>query len=538
MQQCDYLILGGGLAGLIAALKASGHGTVLVITKQGLLDSNSRYAQGGIAAALDEADSPALHASDTLLAGAGLCDPAAVEVLTEEGTEAVRELIAAGVPFDLHNGEVSLGREGAHSLPRIVHAGGDATGARVVATLARLLEHQPNVTIREWCMLTDLHKAHGTINGAWLFDVRAADARQVLLQTRHVILATGGAGQLYSHTTNPAIATGDGVAAAYRAGAAIADAEFFQFHPTALSLEGAPSFLISEAVRGEGGKLYAHDGARFMPSVHSLAELAPRDVVARAIASEMARCGGKPVLLDMRHMSASAFAGRFPTIDATCRRYGIDPVRDRIPVAPAAHYWMGGVWTDLWGRTSLPGLFACGEVACTGVHGANRLASNSLLEALVFGKRAVEASLVPWDGDFIVPSEYRRRALTLAAAPNHGERMPDRQIVQRRMWQFAGLDRDQAGLSALAAELAQWSAVDASTPEAIETRNLIHNGWLVSTFALERHESRGAHWRRDFPETDPSWQKRLVLRQGPLFGAELVTVAPQAVPRTVTGVSS
>lgn len=505
----DYLVLGGGLAGLTVALHLSGRGSVLVATKQGLFESNSRYAQGGIAAALDEQDSPVLHARDTLVAGAGLCDERAVEVLTAEGPAAVRELMDLGVPFDTAGGHVSLGREGAHSLPRILHAGGDATGAAVVRTLAAHVAELPDVSVRQHTMLVDLEVRDGRVAGAWIASTKGRGEPPRLVEASAVVLATGGAGRLFEHTTNPPVATGDGVAAAFRAGALVADAEFFQFHPTALAIPGAPRFLISEAVRGEGGRLYAADGRRFIPAVHPQAELAPRDVVARAIAAEMARTGGLPVGLDVRHLSREQFTRRFPTIAAACARYGVDPSRDRIPVSPAAHYWMGGVWTDLSGRTSLPGLYACGEVACTGIHGANRLASNSLLEALVFGRRVAAAI-----GRGAEPAREPDGAwarVTVDRADRGTVRPIDGDEVRRAMWEHAGLVRSRSGLETVRELLRRADPAPSDEVTGYETGNLVTIGRLLAAAALLREESRGAHWRSDFPHADPSWARRIAL---------------------------
>lgn len=523
----SYLVLGGGLAGLTVASRLSGLGSVLVATKQELFESNSRYAQGGIAAALDDEDSPVLHARDTLVAGAGLCDERAVDVLTDEGPAAVRELLHLGVPFDTHDGSVSLGREGAHSMPRILHAGGDATGAAVVMTLAARLAEFPAVSVRQHSMLVDLEVRGGEVVGAWLADTADTSAPPRLVEASAVVLATGGAGQLFEHTTNPTVATGDGVAAAFRAGALVADAEFFQFHPTALALPGAPRFLISEAVRGEGGTLYAADGRRFMPAIHPQAELAPRDVVARAIAREMSRTDGKPVGLDVRHLPAEQFARRFPTIASVCARHGLDPARDRIPVSPAAHYWMGGVWTDLCGRTSLPGLYACGEVACTGIHGANRLASNSLLEALVFGRRVAEA--IERGAAPALPPVGAWTRITVGAAPRDSAGMVDRGDVQRAMWEHAGLARTRSGLEA-ALELVRPTDLLPAAAADFETANLVTIARLLAEAALLREESRGAHWRADFPATEDAWKRRMLLsaeRPAPLAAARaLLATAP------------
>jgi L-aspartate oxidase len=391
-QEYDYIIIGSGIAGLFAALAAQERGSVLLLTKGSIHDSNTRYAQGGIAAAVGHDDTPELHLRDTLDAGAGLCDEEAVRVLTYEGPQRVAELIQMGVVFDQLHGETALAREGAHSQARVLHAGGDATGAHIELTLADLAQSS-RVHIMEYAVATQIQvdRSTGEATGVEVLEVQGG--RQVAFRGRHIILASGGAGQLFRSTTNPEVATGDGVALAFRAGAELMDMEFYQFHPTALQMFGAPRFLISEAVRGEGGILRNQAGTAFMKAYHPLGDLAPRDVVSRAMVAEMERSGSDHVLLDVTHLPSSRVVARFPTIHQTCLHHGVDMTRQAIPVAPAAHYMMGGVKTNIWGETTIPGLYACGEVSCTGVHGANRLASNSLLETIVFSKRIVERTL-------------------------------------------------------------------------------------------------------------------------------------------------
>src|SRR3954471_6784340 len=378
----DYLVIGAGVAGLRAAIELAEAGQVLVVAKDSLRESSSEYAQGGIAVALSDDDEVALHEQDTLYAGDGLCDASAVRVLVEEGPAAIEQLIEWGAEFDREGAELAFTREGAHSRNRILHAHGDSTGREIARTLYRKAVSLPNITFRSFAAITSLLADDG-VTGALLGE-EAVGARAVLL-------ATGGLGRVYLNTTNPEVATGDGVAVAYRAGAEIQDIEFVQFHPTALRLDGAPSFLLSEALRGEGARLLNADRERFMARYHPLEELAPRDVVSRAIVAEMVRLGSRHVWLDLTHREAGFVRGRFPRIYETCLRYGIDLEREAAPVAPAAHYAMGGVRADLDGRTTLARLYAAGEVACTGVHGANRLASNSLLEGVVFGARAGRA---------------------------------------------------------------------------------------------------------------------------------------------------
>jgi len=385
-QTTGVIVVGTGIAGLVAALRAARTRSVILVTKAELGESNTRYAQGGIAAVMFADDSVGAHIDDTLAAGAGLNSREAVEILCAEGPKRIRDLLALGVEFDRENGVLARGREAAHSRARILHAGGDATGAEIESALVRAVLAS-TVQILEYTFVRELLIVDGRVCGVETVDAEGTVQR---LEADAVILASGGAGQLYSHTTNPAVATGDGAAAAFRAGARLADIEFYQFHPTSLAVPG--NFLVSEAVRGEGAVLLDASGRRFMADWHPDAELAPRDVVARSIARQMAAQGGAPVLLDATGLGTAVLAERFPGIERVCRAHGFDWSREPIPVTPAAHYWMGGIETDLWGRSSLPGLYAVGEVASTGVHGANRLASNSLLESLVFAWRSVPAS--------------------------------------------------------------------------------------------------------------------------------------------------
>jgi L-aspartate oxidase len=491
------LVVGSGVAGLTAALEAQSRDgvEVVLVTKAGLADSNTAWAQGGIAVVTDPADSVEAHVADTLVAGAGLSDDDAARVLCGEGPEAVAGLIRRGVLFDVHDGELSRGLEAAHSHARILHAGGDATGAAISSALVARVR-AAGVDVREHTMAVDLHVVDGRVAGVRLLDgsVLEADA---------VVLATGGAGQLYPFTTNPLVATGDGLAMALRAGAVAADLELYQFHPTALAVPGSP--LVSEAVRGEGAVLRALDGHRFMTEVHADAELAPRDVVARGIAAQMARQDGAPVLLDATALGGDFLARRFPSIDASVRAHGFDWSREPLPVSPAAHYFMGGVRTDLWGRTSLPGLLAVGEVACTGVHGANRLASNSLLEGAVFGRRVVDAALgaapvdaVPFDDEWAAP--------VAVAQPGRTE-MLQRPDLQRLLWDTAGLARDGEGLERAQALLGDGTLPPVTGGEdvkAVEDANLHTVAAALVASALARRESRGGHFRSDAPETDPA----------------------------------
>jgi L-aspartate oxidase len=485
------VVVGTGIAGLIAAHRASKHHDVVLVTKSRLSESNTRYAQGGIAVALFPDDSVESHVADTLRAGAGLCDPVAVEVLCAEGPQRVRDLIALGVAFDRAEGELVRGHEAAHSSRRVLHAGGDATGFAIESTLLRAVRRRA-IEVHEHTFVTDLVVADGVVRGV---DVIAAGGSTHRIPGDVVVLASGGAGRLFRHTTNPAVATGDGIAAAWRAGAAVSDLEFYQFHPTALALPG--NHLVSEAVRGEGAVLRDVDGERFMVDVHPDAELAPRDVVARGIAAAMARQDGRPVVLDATALGADFLRSRFPGITAACAERGIDWTVDPVPVTPAAHYAMGGVRTDIDGRTTLPGLFAVGEAACTGVHGANRLASNSLLESLVFAWRAADAVEVA-GSPLLLDTEVATAPVAVGTTP------VDRDALRDLMWERAGLERDAAGLREAAAILADWCADD-STPAGREDANLLDLGRLLVHAALRREESRGAHFRTDFPEPRGVW---------------------------------
>jgi L-aspartate oxidase len=507
-QRYDYLIVGSGIAGLYAALLARRHGTVCVLTKGSIDECNTKYAQGGIAAAIGDDDDPELHLRDTIAAGAGLVDEEAARILVEDAPERIRDLVDFGVPFDSADGEVALGREAAHSRSRILHAGGDSTGAHIEISLTNLAQ-MSRITVKEHVQVEDVAVEHGRAVG-----VRALDTRTNLIDRFDggaVILATGGVGHIFRVSTNPEIATGDGIALAYRAGAEVQDMEFMQFHPTALRLPGVPVFLISEAVRGEGGVLRDAAGERFMPDYHDQAELAPRDVVARAIVTEMARTGGDAVYLDITHLPAARVTARFPQIYRHCLDHGVDITREPVPVSPAAHYMMGGVRTNTWGETTIRGLYACGEVACTGVHGANRLASNSLLETVVFAQRVVERT-VAGDGAPAEPSTDARELP--AAAGNEGAAPADRASLQALMWDHVGIVRDGKGLAQAAHRLAAWRTAGAMPTDrsSHEVANMVLVGQLMAEAALLREESRGAHFRSDFPEPREEWRRHIPFR--------------------------
>ena len=533
-EEYDLVVVGSGIAGLYTALKARELGSVLVLTKRKLEDSNTEYAQGGIAAAVGAADSPDLHFVDTLAAGDGLCDPEAVRVLVDEGPECVLDLAALGARFDMDGDDFELTREGAHSERRILHARGDATGDEVRRALEIRVLRDPRIRVLEQHFTVDLLTDRGRCLGVLALD---PGGKLKAYLGKATVLATGGTGQLYRNSTNPEVATGDGIAMAYRAGAEIKDIEFVQFHPTALYHAGSPKFLISEAVRGEGAILLNLRGERFMPAYHERAELAPRDVVARAIADQMTRTDSPYVLLDPRGMGDETFRHRFPTILEKCRENGIDPLTGPIPVAPAAHYLMGGIKTDVDGRTSIPGLYACGETACTGIHGANRLASNSLLEGLVFGRRiarAVGADLERVTPEAHIRFETQRPTGPLpvasaedAPAGSSAEIEAAWREVQELMWRDVGISRDGRGLDEAVARLGEIrDAIPRSGAprQELELANLATVAGLVATAAKARTESRGGHFRSDFPtHDDRDWRRHIILRWGELTTEEVAS---------------
>lgn len=504
----DVMVIGAGIAGLFTAIKASESHKVLMVTKKSLLDSNTRYAQGGIAAVISDEDSPAYHIQDTLMAGAGLCSPSAVDVLVHEGPAGVQDLIRMGTQFDLEDGEFALTKEGAHSQRRILHAHGDATGAEIVRALSEKTKQDPNIEVWDDHFVIDLITENGECFGAL---VQKPDGHKVFVRANATILCTGGAGQLFRYTTNPDIATADGVAIAYRAGALVQDMEFVQFHPTALCYPGAPRFLVSEAVRGEGAILRNINGERFMERYDPLLELAPRDIVARAIVNEMELTKSTFVYIDFTHESEETVKHRFPTIYEFCLNYGLDLSSDWIPVAPAAHYMMGGVHTDLYGETEVRRLFACGEVSSTGVHGANRLASNSLSEAIVFGRRIVERI------QQLEPLQYTPAVSGDCSARTEHAKQPivEKKLkLQKVMLRYAGLKRTASGLEKGHEELKrQLSIFDTclSKREEYEFANMLTCALLTTQAAIIREESRGGHYREDFPQKDDlNWRKHTV----------------------------
>ncbi|WP_134702191.1 L-aspartate oxidase [Ammoniphilus sp. YIM 78166] len=501
-------IVGSGIAGLYTALQIAEEKEVILICKEGLSESNTNYAQGGIAAVINKKDSPALHRQDTLIAGAGLCSHEAVEVLVNEGPEGVYELIRYGTQFDKEGDKYALTQEGAHSRRRILHARGDSTGAEIVRALSEQAKTHERIHILEYHFAIDLVTDEGECVG---IIVENSYGDKTFIQADATILATGGAGQLYRYTTNPPVATGDGIAMAYRAGAQIKDVEFIQFHPTSLCYPGAPRFLISEAVRGEGAVLRNINGERFMEKYHPQLELAPRDIVARAIVSEIEATESTFVYLDITHESEELIKHRFPTIYQVCLKYGLNMITDWIPVAPAAHYMMGGVKTGLWGETTVPRLFACGEVSCTGVHGANRLASNSLSEAVVFGARISKKvkELEPLNKDF------SHLSFSIMRSGKPDEHILEKRLkLQKMMVRQVGLKRDEKRLQKARKEMerqVKQFSLQPSHPAEYEFLNLLTCAMLTTNAALLREESRGGHYREDFPNRDDViWRKHIL----------------------------
>ena len=506
---CDFLVIGAGVAGLRAAIELSQRGTVLVVAKDSLRESSSEYAQGGIAAALSDDDEVALHEQDTLYAGDGLCDPAAVHTLVEEGPRAIEQLIEWGAEFDREDGKLAFAREGAHSRNRVLHAHGDSTGREIARTLYRHAAAQPGVRFASYSAVVDLLVQGGRATGAVVFDSKTGNLRRI--HASSVLLATGGLGRIFRETTNPDVATGDGVAMVWRVGAVIENIEFVQFHPTALFVPNAPRFLLSEALRGDGGILRNSQGEAFMSRYHELADLAPRDVVSRSIVAEMQRTGAAHVWLDMASLDAVYVRNRYPRIYETCKAYGVD-ITGSSPVHPAVHYAMGGVRTDLDGRTSIAGLYAAGEAASTGVHGANRLASNSLLEGVVFGRRAGRAMA---DEARAESSGGEPSPLTIPALPSES--------LRNLAWTGCGISRDRTGLTATLAELraTKWALPEHLTLPDIERRNMHQLTALIARMALWREESRGGHYRSDFPEKNLNFAVPSAISRSAASGQEI-----------------
>jgi L-aspartate oxidase len=522
----DVLVIGGGVAGLRAAMGIDEPLRVLVVTKDQVRESNSAYAQGGIAGVLDPEDRFDDHIADTLAAGKGLCDEEVVEQVIREAPERIAELIAWGTEFDRVDGRVALGREGGHSHARIVHALGDATGREVMRAVIHRARTRPNLRIWQNSFTIDLLSHEGRCRGAIVWDRRRGPS---LVWARAVVLATGGAGQLYRETTNPSIATGDGLAVAFRAGAELRDMEFMQFHPTVLYIAGSSRHLLTEALRGEGAYLRDRNGHRFMPDYHPDAELAPRDDVSKAIVAQMAKTQHPNVYLDLSHLNAAHVRERFPGIDGLCRGFDLDITRDSIPVRPGAHYMVGGLTVDLDGRTTLPGLWAAGEVTSSGLHGANRLASNSLLEGLVHGARAAEdiaralgeaPTLLEVPPVSAPPPPPLREPLDVADIRN---------ALRAVMWRNVGINRTAQGLDEAAEQVDRWCRYVLATgfddPAGWTLQNMLTVARLMIAAASAREESRGVHARSDFPATDPAWAHHIALVRPPLAG-ELPAPAP------------
>lgn len=509
----DYVIIGSGIAGLYTALMARQHGSVLVMTKGSIDDCNTKFAQGGIAAAIGREDSPELHFKDTISAGVGLSDPDAVNILVNEAADSIANLVNLKVPFDTIEGEITLTREAAHSMPRILHAGGDATGEHIEVTLSGQVRSE-KIRVLENSLVTKILVEKGKVRGVRVLDCRTSSTDE--FECRYLILATGGAGKLFKVNTNSEIATGDGIALAYEAGAEIADMEFYQFHPTALNLPGVTPFLISEAVRGEGGILRNVHGKAFMEDYAPEKDLAPRDIVARSILFEMKKTGSDRIFIDVTHIPAHRTTTRFPHIYSFCKEHGVEITRDLIPVAPAAHYMIGGVRTDIWGETTIGGMFACGEAACTGIHGANRLASNSLLEAVVFGKRIIERTLD--GGGAVTPGENRKNDEYHMLDGDPGPISPPAlslSSLQQLHWDRVGILRNREVLTEAAGILKAWQKAmpEPADRYSYELCSLIVTGRLMTEAALLREESRGAHYRSDIPKTSAEWQHHLVFRK-------------------------
>lgn len=509
MSYYDYILVGSGIAGLYTALLAKEQGSVLILTKSGIEECNTRHAQGGIAAPIGINDSPELHIKDTLAAGKGLCDEEAVRILATEAPDRIADLVKFGVPFDTLEGKIALTMEAAHSVPRILHAGGDATGKHIEITLSQKVRAS-HIRVLESFLATDILLEKGRVKGVKAMNCRTGAFEE--FECKYLILATGGGGQLYKFTTNSEIATGDGLALAFKAGAEVTDMEFFQFHPTALHLAGVPTFLISEAVRGEGGILRNIHGYRFMQDYAPEKELAPRDVVSRSIVYEMAKTNSENVFIDVTHLPHNLVTTRFPNIYQFCLDYGLDITKEMVPVAPAAHYMMGGVKVNAWGETNIPGLFAAGETACTGVHGANRLASNSMLEVLVFSKRILERTKLGINAP-IIETKPNNDEYHFLPERKSRKKMPEISVsaLKTLMWDKVGIIRNKEGLTEAANTLAAWQrGIQLNERVSYELSDMITTGQLMTEAALIREESRGAQFRTDFPETSADWQHHII----------------------------
>src|SRR6476660_8139598 len=521
--QADFLVIGSGVAGLRAAIELGRHGRVVMLTKGHPLESNSIYAQGGVAVALSEEDDVAIHLTDTVKPGHGPCRKEAVRILVEEGPDRIQELIRWGARFDKIGGKYAFAREAAHSRSRILRARGDATGNEMVRVLIGEAMRQRRIQRLDYHFTVDLIVEGGRCAGALVLDEHSG--RRFMLPARAVVLTTGGAGQIFARTTNPANATGDGVAMALRAGAVLQDREFVQFHPTALYLPSSPPFLLSEAMRGDGAQLRNSKGEVFMQRYHPMGALAPRDIVSRAIWAEMAATKSRHVYLDVTRLGAEFVKRRFPTIYSTCLRYDIDITEEWIPVSPSAHYMMGGVWTDLNGATTVPGLFAAGEVACSGVHGANRLASNSLLEGLVFGMRAASAAVAFADQQNLPAPSSQETTLRTGQFGTLEDAEKLRSSLRRTMWGQVGVIRSGESLIRACAQLSRWAQLVTqpfASRSALEVKNMVQVAQCVAEAALWRENSVGAHYRSDFPEAERAgWQQHSRLSSGEVVSGKI-----------------
>ena len=508
-EKVDFLIVGGGLAGLVAAYELRNFNTLLIY-KNGLQESCSYNAQGGIAVAMDSEDNPELHKKDTIEVGYYLNDEKAVDVLVNEGIDRVKEVIDMGFNFDKENSRFHFTKEGGHSKNRILHSNGDAIGKSITNFFYKKISNFPEIKIRNNCFLIDLILVEDKITGALVLDEN--ENKIYIIQAKGYVLSTGGAGMIFQETTNPSYITGDGIAIAYRKNVELVDLEFYQFHPTTLYIAGAPRFLISESVRGEGGILKNINGYRFMLDYHPSGELAPRDVVSRAIVDQMKKTNSNCVYLDLTHLKKDYIKNRFPQIYDFCKTYKIEPSKDLIPVRPSAHFFMGGIKTDLWGRTGISNLFACGECACTGVHGANRLASNSLLECLVFGKRV---------GVKLKEEKFKVANIDIKYTfPKKADVLIDKEDLKRSirslMWRNVGIERDEENLKYALDKLKEWQKYaflkEFYDRGGFESLNMLIVASLITEAAIIRKETRGAHFRKDYPQqNDKDWRKHIFI---------------------------
>ncbi|MCX8082059.1 MAG: L-aspartate oxidase [bacterium] len=509
LEEVDFLVVGGGIAGLIASLELKNFKT-LILYKDGLSETCTYNAQGGIAGAIAPWDSPEQHKKDTLNTGCGLSNEEAVDILVKEGIKSINEIISSGLTFDKEGNDYHFTREGGHSCRRILHINGDGTGKAIAEFLYKKVSVEKNIKILHSHFLIDLISDENKVEAALVYDEKRK--KVFIIKAKAFILATGGAGNIFQETTNPTVITGDGIAIAYRCGAELMDLEFYQFHPTTFYQAGAPRFLISESIRGEGGILINSKGERFMSNYHPMRELAPRDIVTRAIIDQMKLTGSNCVYLDLKNINYN-LKKRFPSIYNFCKDYGIDIQKNPIPVRPSAHYFMGGIKTDIWGKTSIENLYACGETACTGVHGANRLASNSLLEGLVFGTRAGKSAL---ERSRIKSHTFKRKYLFPQKADIYIDREDLKRSIRSLMWRNVGIEREETSLKNAEDKITDWMRYaflkEFSDTTGFETLNMLILSMLITKVSLLRKESRGAHFRKDYPEQDNKhWKKHIII---------------------------